>query len=195
MERRTHPPAAVGHRALASLAGLLVTVSAPLSAFSLGAPICEVNTLPLEPMSPTLASPPPAGWRLETARPIYVTGRPVTVRVRHPQPQQTALGVLIWAKRDFSVGSGSFVVDGGLYQHVPLPAECGQWAATHTSPVPKSLDDLTFSWLPGHGGEVILRAFLIENCGTPGSCRGHQALTPVVVMRPALFFDGFETEG
>ncbi len=190
----------VGHKG-AIQAGLILAcwvwaVLVPLnaSAFSLGSPVCDVAALPLVPMSPTLASPPPAGWRLETTRPIYMSGRPVQVRVVHPASTQMALGVLIWAKRDFSSGAGQFVVDGGLYQHVPLPAECGQWAATHTSPVPKSLGDLTFSWLPGDRGEVILRAFLIEACGVPAGCRGHQALTPIVALRPAIFFDSFQTE-
>jgi len=179
--------------------GVLVAVlflAAPLSshAFSLGSPVCEVTSLPLVPMSPTLASPPPAGWRLSTTRSIYVPGRPVTVRVTHPTIGQTALGILIWAKRGFTTGAGAFQVDGGLYQHVPLPADCGTWAATHTSPVVKTLDELIFSWLPGESGEVILRAFIIENCGVAGACRSYQALTPIHVLRPVLFFDSFETE-
>ncbi len=180
-------------------AGVLAAVlllAAPISshAFSLGSPVCEVTSLPLMPMSPTLASPPPAGWRLATTRTIYVPGRPVTVRVTHPATDQTALGILIWAKRGFSTGAGAFLVDGGLYQHVPLPADCGTWAATHTSPVVKTLHELTFSWLPDESGEVILRAFIIENCGAPGGCRSYQALTPIHVLRLVLFFDSFETE-
>jgi len=173
--------------------GLAMPLAA--AAFSLGSPVCEVASLPLVPMSPTVVSPPPFGWRLETVRPIYLPGRAVTVRVRHPAPAQRALGVLVWAKRDAANGAGVFLVDGGLYQHVPLPAECGQWAATHTTPVPKTLDDLVFAWLPGDEGEVILRAFLIEDCGIPAGCRAHQALTPVIALRQALFFDSFEDEG
>jgi len=162
--------------------------------FSLGSPVCEVTSLPLVPMSATLASPPPAGWRLETTRAVFVPGRAVSVQVSHPQPSTQALGVLIWAKRSVSEGAGSFSVDGDLYQFVPLPAECGQWALTHTSPVPKSLIDLRFTWVPGDDAEVLLRAFLIEACGIPGGCRGHQALTPIKLLRPVLYFDGFEAE-
>ncbi|MGQ0801060.1 MAG: reeler domain-containing protein [Pseudomarimonas sp.] len=180
-------------------AALLLAVSllsAPSTghAFSLGSPVCDVSSLPLVPMSPTLASPPPAGWRLTTARSIYVPGRALTVRVTHPSAEQSALGILIWAKRGFTTGAGAFLVDGGLYQHVPLPADCGPWAATHTSPVVKTQDELTFTWLPDASGEVIVRAFVIENCGKPGGCRGHQALTPIVVLRSVLFFDSFEDE-
>jgi hypothetical protein len=179
----------------AASALLALALGAPLSAgaFSLGAPICEVTSLPLVPMSATLASPPPAGWRLQVERPIYMADQVVRVRITHPVSTQSALGVLVWAKRGAASGAGAFAVDGGLYQHVPLPTDCGQWAVTHTSPVAKSQAELQFDWLPGEGGEVILRAFLIENCGVPGGCRGHQALTPIVVLRPAVFFDSFES--
>ena len=175
-------------------AALLWMVPGMSQAFSLGSPVCEVTSLPLVPMSATLASPPPAGWRLATTRSIYVPGRPLTVRVTHPSTAQTALGILIWAKRGSSAGAGAFQVDGKLYQHVPLPADCGTWAATHISPEVKTLGQLTFSWLPDASGEVILRAFVIENCGVPGGCRSYQALTPIHVLRPVLFFDSFETE-
>ncbi len=182
------------NRAALLTAALLLSASGFSAAFSLGSPVCEVTSLPLLPMSSTLASPPPAGWRLATTRSIYVPGRALTIRVTHPSPEQTALGILIWAKRSFTAGAGAFQVDGGLYQHVPLPADCGTWAATHTSPVAKTLEQLTFSWLPDESGEIILRAFVIENCGAPGGCRSYQALTPIHLLRQVLFFDSFETE-
>jgi hypothetical protein len=53
---------------------------------------------------------------------------------------------------------------------------------------------LVFDWTPpASGGAVILRAFLIEDCGQPaGGCRSHQALSPVTVPVEALFVDGPE---
>ena len=179
-------------------AGLLVLsiALAPVvaEAFSLGSPICEVNTLPLVEMSPTLADPPPTGWSIEV-RPWYVPGQSQTLRIRNLDPLRQVRGVLIWAKSGPNSGAGSFALDGaGLYQHIPAPASCGQWALSHTSAAVKAQSDLVFDWTaPESGGTVILRAFLIEDCGQPsGGCRSHQALTELAVLAEALYVDGFE---
>lgn len=174
-----------------------VLLSLRSDAFSQGSPICEVNTLPLIEMSATLSDPPPVGWTLSAPRNYYVPGRMVRFQVQQPNPAKRALGVLIWAKSAPFVGAGSFMLDaGGLYQFVPAPAPCAQWALSHVSPAPKSPAQLRFDWLPPNAGAsngvVIVRAFLIEACGVSGGCRAHQALTPVLVLQPALFVDGFE---
>lgn len=179
-------------RILFALPALLAPIAA--SAFSLGSPICEVNSLPLVEMSPTLADPPPTGWGIEV-RPWYVPGQGQQVRIRNSDPAREVRGVLLWAKSGPSAGAGSFTLDrAGLYQHIPAPAPCGQWALSHTSAKVKSQSDLVFDWTgPEQGGTVILRAFLIEDCGQPsGGCRSHQALTPVTVLVEALFVDGLE---
>lgn len=176
------------------IALFIALAPATLEAFSLGSPICEVNSLPLVEMSPTLADPPPTGWSIEV-RPWYVPGQSQSVRIRNLDPAREVRGVLLWAKSGPSTGAGSFALDrAGRYQHIPAPAPCGQWALSHTSAAVKSQSDLVFDWTPpASGGTVILRAFLIEDCGQPsGGCRSHQALTPVTVLVEALFVDGFE---
>lgn len=161
--------------------------------FSLGAPICEVNTLPLVEMSPTLASPPPSGWSLAIDRPYFSPGTPLRVRVRHDNPLKQARGVLIWAKRSQFQGAGRFELpSSGAFQYIPAPAACGEWALSHVDATPKSLDELQFDWIPG-STPAILRAFVIEECFLPsGGCRGHQALTPIVFLEEGVHVDGFE---
>lgn len=164
-----------------------------LRAFSLGAPICEVNALPLIEMSPTLASPAPSGWTLDL-RPFYYPGQAQTIRVRNSDPLKRVRGVLIWAKAGQFTGAGSFAVPaGGLYQTIPAPAVCGEWAISHNSPTPKTQAELQFEWTAPASGTPIVRAFIIEECGLPsGDCRPYQALTPVRALVEALFVDGME---
>lgn len=162
------------------------------SAFSQGSPICEVNGLPLVEMSPTLANPPPQGWALDVPT-RFIPGQPLHVRVRHPDPQRRARGVLIWAKAGANLGAGSFAVPGnGRWAHIPAPAECGTWALSHTDNLPKPLAELSFQWTGSGSQGVILRAFIIEDCSNPAGCRDQQALTPIVFMEAGLFADGFE---
>lgn len=176
----------------AVLAATLAACSSPAGAFSLGAPICEVNTLPLVEMSSTLASPPPTGWVLQS-RPWYQPGQPQTLRIRNTvDAQRRVRGVLIWAKASQFTGAGSFT-PGPLYQYIPAPAECGQWAISHNSATPKIQSELEFTWTAPESGTPILRAFLIEDCGlASGNCRSHQALTPVRALYEAVFVDGLE---
>ncbi len=163
------------------------------AAFSLGAPICEVDSLPVLEMSPTLADPAPSGWRLDIARDAYLPARPLRVRVANADPGKRARGVLLWAKTGPFTGAGQFLVDSDLFQYIPAPADCGLWAVTHTSAVPKPLEDLAFWWVPPDAGTVLMRAFVIEECGAEsGGCRDQQALTPLRALVPKLFFDGFE---
>jgi len=176
----------------AALAATLAGFAIPAGAFSLGAPICEVHTLPLVEMSSTLASPPPTGWVLQT-RAWYQPGQPQTVRVRNSvDALRRVRGVLIWAKAGQFTGAGSFAA-GPLYQYIPAPAVCGQWALSHNSATPKTQADLEFIWTAPESGTPILRAFLIEDCGlASGDCRSHQALTPVKALYEAVFVDGLE---
>ncbi len=103
-------------------------------------------------------------------------------------------GVLIWAKASQFTGAGSFAV-GPLYQYIPAPAVCGEWALSHNSATPKTQAELEFTWTAPESGTPILRAFLIEDCGlASGDCRSHQALTPVKVLYEAVFVDGLEDE-
>lgn len=176
----------------AALAATLAAFPNSGGAFSLGAPICEVNTLPLVEMSSTLASPPPTGWVLQS-RPYYQPGQPQTLRISNRvDALKRVRGVLIWAKAGQFTGAGSFAV-GPLYQHIPAPAVCGQWALSHNSATPKTQAELEFTWTAPESGTPILRAFLIEDCGlASGDCRSYQALTPVKALYEAVFVDGME---
>ena len=179
---------------VAALAFLLVGSEMALG-FAAGAPICEVSTLPLQEMSPVLADPPPSGWTLRSGRAAHVSGQPLRLRIQHDDPSKRLRGVLVWAKAGPSTGAGQFLLPaGGLYQFIPAPAQCGEWAFSHTSPAPKSQPELTFLWMPPSGGTAILRAFLIEDCGQPEGCRAWQALTPVLVMPEAIFIGDFEQD-
>lgn len=177
---------------------LAIALLAPIGgacAFSQGAPICEVNTLPLVEMSPTLASPPPTGWTLAASMRAYVPGRPLRVRVQHADPGKRARGALVFAKRGPTTGAGSFALPpGGAWQYIPAPAECGEWALSHTSGEPKAPADMQWDYsVAAPVGSLILRAFLIEDCAQPaGGCRDQQALTPVLVLPEAIALDGFE---
>jgi len=163
-------------------------------AFAAGAPICEVNTLPLTEMSPTLANPAPTGWTLVAERVVYVPGQAIRLNIRNNNPAKLARGILIWSKSGPSVGAGQFLLEAkGMFQVIPAPAQCGEWAISHVDSTPKTQSQLQFDWMPPVQGTVIVRAFIIEDCAQPmGGCRAHQALTPVLVLQPALFVDGFE---
>jgi hypothetical protein len=174
----------------------MASLPALSQAFSLGSPICEVASLPLLEMSPTLASPPPSGWALQVRRTIYVPGRDVAVSIVHPDAQQSARGVLIWAKSGPSQGAGTFGFDAEIYQSVPPGSGCEDWAATHRSAASKGQDALGFTWRAQQDqGTVLLRAFLIQDCDSPDGCRDQQALTPLLLLEPRLFVGDFEAGG
>lgn len=169
--------------------------STRIAAFAAGAPICEVNTLPLSEMSPVLADPAPSGWFLESSSAFYYPGTPLQVRVRNANNSKRVRGAMLWAKASPTVGIGSFALPPGkLFQYIPAPAQCAQWAISHNSSVPKAQSDLRFAWSATDGvGTVVLRAFLIEDCGLPSGCRAHQALTPVLILQAGIFKDGLES--
>lgn len=174
---------------------LVMTVVLPCAAFSPGSPVCEVATLPLIPMSPTLSSPPPTGWSLRTLNSVYRPGERVQWQIRNTDPSKRVKGVLLWAKTG-SGGVGSFLIPSGkLFQHIPPPSGCDSWALTHTSAQSKGQEVLNFTWeAPTDTAPfAFFRAFLIEDCGATSDCRSYQALTPIVELEPALFSDGFET--
>lgn len=169
--------------------GLLPALAA---ANSQGSPICEVNSLPLIDMSPTLASPAPQGWTL-VAPARFFPGQSVQLRVQHPDPQRRARGVLIWAKANATQGAGSFAVPAnGRWAHIPAPAICGSWALSHTDNQPKTQDQLIFDWTGDASPSAIFRAFLIEDCSNPAGCRDQQALTQIVFVEAGVFANGFE---
>ncbi len=166
-------------------------------AFSSGSPVCEVNALPLVPMSPVLSDPAPSGWALTAAAPAYLAGQVLELSLRHPDPTRRARGVLIWTKSGPFSGAGSFVpaLAAGRWRLVggAMP-DCGEWALTHADAMPRPLDALRFAWRAPPAGlqAVIARAFVIEDCGSPAGCRAAQALTPILVLDEAIWFDGFE---
>jgi hypothetical protein len=171
---------------------LCLLAPAPAHAFSQGSPICEVNSLPLIEMSPTLADPAPQGWTLQ-APPRFMPGAAVSVRITHPDAARRVRGVLLWSRSGPFAGAGRFEVgNGDLWQYIPAPADCGQWALSHVDAQPKPQAVLQFQWTGADAIPVILRAFLIEDCAAAQGCRDQQALTPVLQLQPALFFDGFE---
>jgi len=173
---------------------LLFAMPNAASAFSAGAPICEVNTLPLVEMSPTLAVPAPSGWYLESDRLTYQADRPLELRIRNANSAKQVRGVLLFTKSGPNSGAGGFALPtSGAFQYIPAPAKCGEWAISHSSPAVKSQGELQFNWSAPPSGTVIVRAFLIEDCMQPsGGCRDQQALTPVLILQEALFVDGFE---
>lgn len=183
------------HRLRPNLLLMAMLGMPPAHAFSLGAPICEVQSLPLAPMSPTLATPAPTGWQLRIADRRYIPGRPMRIEVLNTDPAEQARGVLIWAKSGPVTGIGTFNGDASLYQTIPPAlAACGEWAMSHTSNTPKTQAQLHFDWTAPAGATatVLFRAFIIVDCDDPQGCRAHQALTPLVVKQAGLFFDDFE---
>jgi Reeler domain len=172
--------------------GFITSPSA--SAFSIGAPVCEVATLPLLPMSNFVVSPPPTGWTLQVDRLIFVPGQPMQIRVRNNNPIKNVKGVLLWAKQNSTTGAGNFIPPvSGLFRFAGDSAgQCGEWAITHNTAASKTQADLVFDWMPPADGTTFMRAFVIEDCGLVGGCRAWQALTQILVLQPALFVDGFE---
>lgn len=168
-------------------------------AFSSGSPVCEVNALPLVPMSPVLIQPPPDGWRVVVDDARFHEGRITAVRVVNLDPVKRARGVLLFAKSGPLTGAGRFLLPSPspLFGFIPFVpgSDCGEWAVTHLSAEPKTQAQLRFDWLPEPAPVtlVAMRAFVIEDCQPqPGGCRGAQALTDVVELVPTVFFDDFE---
>ncbi|MDW8479450.1 MAG: hypothetical protein RML12_05965 [Xanthomonadales bacterium] len=181
--------------ALALLALLLGSWSPTLPGFSAGSPICEVHSLPLVEMSPTLAHPPPEGWFLVAEAAVYHAGRPLRVRLRHPDPGRAVRGVLLWAKSAPTEGAGWFELPAdGRWQYMPGSSNCGQWAISHRDGLPKGQALLEWRWHPGESPAAVLRAFLIEDCGLPpGGCRDQQGLTELLVLERGIFIADFES--
>ncbi len=169
--------------------------SSTAHANSAGSPICEVHSLPLVEMSKTLATPPPDGWYLETARPVYFSGEPLRIRLRHADPDLQVRGMLLWAKSSPSAGAGHFELPGnGRWQYMPGSSNCGEWAISHTDGIAKSQSLLQFDWNGGQSPTAVLRAFLIEECGEPeGLCRDQQGLTELLVLERGIFRGTFES--
>jgi len=208
---RSEPNAAVamcsshrpnGMRARLSLLALLLCAIPPDAvAFSSGSPVCEVNALPLVPMSPVLIQPPPAGWRLVVPEPRFHGGRTNEIRVVNADPAKRARGVLLFAKSGPLTGAGRFILPSpsplfGFIRFVP-GSDCGEWAVSHVSAEPKTQGQLVFRWQPDAGLDLLvgMRAFVIEDClPEPGGCRGAQALTDFIELVPTVFFDDFEAE-
>lgn len=186
-------PRTVPILAAALLVGLACT--RPAQAFSYGSPICEVQSLPLVEMSPTLATPPPTGWSLRIEKKRYSPGLPMRVSVVNTDPTKRARGLLVWAKSGPETGIGVFTGDPDRFQTIPSAlADCGEWAISHVTSASKPQDILHVDWTAPAGAtaNVLFRAFVIEACGAPNGCRAYQALTPIVVKQAGLFDDDFE---
>lgn len=179
---------------------LLGVVCMPAAqAFSSGSTVCEVDSLPFAPMAGVLRQPPPQGWRLRIDADAWHPGALRTLRLEHPDPARRARGVLLWTKASSHgspVGAGQFLDMGvsDLYQFTL--ASCGAWSVTQRNALPKAQANMLFAWQaptsPGLGF-LIARAFVIEDCSEfSGGCRDAQALTELVFLREALFFEGFE---
>jgi hypothetical protein len=189
------------HRRSALLLLGLTLCSPGAWGFSSGSPVCEVNSLPLVPMSPVLIIPPPTGWRVEVAEPRFNAGRLTEARLVNADPSKRARGVLLFAKSGPLTGAGRFVLPSPspLFGYIPFVpgSDCGEWAVSHVSAVPKTQDQLVFVWQADAGLDLLvgMRAFVIEDClPKPGGCRGAQALTDFVELVPTVFFDDFEAE-
>lgn len=177
---------------LACTWSLCLTLPQGALAFSQGSPICEVLQLPLVEMSPTLSQPPPTGWLLRSESPVYFPEEALRIRISHSNPTRAVRGVLIWARQGPAAGSGSFVLkDASLWQYIPAPADCGQWAVSHRNAEAKSQAELVFDWRPSNAPNSILRAFLIEDC-PQSDCRAWQALTNLLILEGGVFRSGFE---
>jgi hypothetical protein len=169
----------------------------PTDAFSSGSVVCEVNTIPFAPMSSVVSNPIPVGWSLRAGASVYVPGQSLTLELVNSDPGKRLRGVLIWAKSGPFTGAGSFQPSfpSALFRYVEgaMP-DCGESSLTHANANPKAQDQLRFSWqAPVAGtGSVIVRAYLIEDCGAGQSCRSAQALTDILVLEEAVFSDGFE---
>lgn len=196
-------PAPRAMRALLALGIVIAAASAaPAAAFSSGSPVCEVNQLPLVPMSPVLRDPPPVGWRVKASSTRYFENQRIVVEVTNSDPARRARGVLLWAKSGPLAGAGRFVlppVEPPLlprFQFIPfVPGnDCGEWALSHADAEPKLQSQLRFDWIaPAGDAFVAIRAFVIDDClPSAGGCRGAQALTEFVELRPTLFYDDFE---
>lgn len=165
-------------------------------AFSRGSTVCSVNQLPFEPMSDVMAVPTPTGWSLDVVDPTrYVAGSLFSIQVKNIDPNKKLRGILIWANVYGEQGNGGFTnVDVGRFHFITDMGGCDNNALTHGDATPRAQDEYRFDYQAPSAGFIELRAFVIEDCGgAPGSCRGHQALTPVLSMTPQLFFNGFET--
>lgn len=181
--------------ALGIAAALLLGGTQAAHGFSYGSPLCEVQSLPLAQMSPTLATPPPTGWSLRIDRKRYAAGLPMRVSVVNTDPTKRARGLLVWAKSGPETGIGVFSGDPDRFQTIPPAlADCGEWAISHVTSTSKPQDQLHVDWTAPAGAtaNVLFRAFIIEACDAPNGCRAYQALTPIVVKQPGLFDDDFE---
>lgn len=176
------------------IAPALLLVAGSANGFSAGSPICEVHSLPLVEMSPTLADPPPAGWYLEASRLVFYPNRPLAIRLRHPDPTKAVRGVLLWAKAGPALGAGHFDLPAnGRWQYMPGSSNCSTWAISHADGLRKEQALLHWTWRPGQDLAAVLRAFLIEDCPQPpGGCRDQQGLSPILVLERGIFASDFE---
>src|SRR6185436_2624826 len=128
-------------------------------------------------------------WAVAATPAAFAPGDTLRLRILNADPERRVRGALIWVMSGPAAGFGKFSVpESGLFQ--PTNIECADWSLTHTSAVPKEQSDLQFEWTAPQEvptSAVIVRAFLIEDC-TPleNGCRSFQALTPFVVLSPAV---------
>lgn len=148
--------------AILFVAACVAVMSASVSAFSTGSPVCSANTSVMAGNEGSSVLTSPAGWSFALSGSTYVPGVPFTVTVQNTNAAKTFRGILMWVQASDSSFQGAWTYPPAFQ----LPTSCTQASITHVSNALKSQPQtFTYTPPPGESRALTIRAVVTEAGG------------------------------